>query len=553
MNANATTPTRGAKAQADVTALLRARNTLLWIVSGEEVRAERALIEAATTAGYAVRLWDCAFGVSDATGEAVRYRQDDNTGDWLEVAQQAGRSPLGQKVQDPQQVLEVIRTSKARQAWIMRDLPAWLKDPVSVRMVRNLARSLQTATRDAARAVLVLTPSGEVPQDLAGHAMVLDWPLPDRAEVGAILTDVLAALPPEIAKSAAPNGTRDAAIDAAVGLTAEAAASCYAKSLVQTRTIDPAVVAGEKKRVISASRVLEWFDPLAGGLDSVAGLELLKPWLAQRRAALSPAARARGIKAPKGMLLVGVPGCGKSLTAKAVATAWGVPLLKLDLGALKSKWVGESEGNIRRALATAEACAPCVLWLDEIEKALAGSGAGSGGDGGVSADALGAILGWLQERAGSVFVVATANDVRALPPELLRKGRFDEVFWVDLPTTVERRGILQVTAKSEGCAEYLDIDDAGWAEVATACEGFSGAEVASIIGDANLAAYYNDSRVTVADLLYAARAIVPQSKLAGEKLAALRDWAQGRARPASAPEQAASNAGAATARRTLDI
>jgi SpoVK/Ycf46/Vps4 family AAA+-type ATPase len=211
---------------------------------------------------------------------------------------------------------------------------------------------------------VVLSPSSEVPAELAGHAVVIDYPLPDRPEIAKILDDVLAALDPETARTAAPNGTREEAIDAAVGLTAEEASNCYARSLVTTKRIDPKLVASEKKRVIARERVLTWYDPIPGGLDAVGGLEVLKDWLRKRKLAFSEKAREYGLPSPKGVLLLGPPGCGKSLTAKAVSTAWGVPLLRLDMGALKSKYVGESEQNIRKALAVALAVAPCVIWLD---------------------------------------------------------------------------------------------------------------------------------------------------------------------------------------------
>ena len=296
--------------------------------------------------------------------------------------------------------------------------------------------------------------------------------------------------------------------------------------------------------MIARERVLEWFDPHPAGLDGVGGLELLKDWLAKRRQAFSAKARAYGLPAPKGMLLVGVPGCGKSLTAKAVAAAWGMPLLRLDLGALKSKWVGDSEQNIRKALNVAETVSPCILWLDEIEKALAGATQGAA-DGGVSSDALGAVLQWMQDRAGSVFVVATANDVSSLPPELLRKGRFDEVFFVDLPTTSERVAITCAALREyDRDPATIDVD-----AVADATAEFTGAEISALIPDAMFSAFADAERaLTTDDVLRAARATVPLAKTASEKIATLRAWATGRARPASD-----NRPGAQSARRMLDL
>lgn len=518
-----TTTTAGARCAADIGALLRARNPLIWLVTREEARAERVIFEAAASASYDVALWDCATGLTRADG-----------------------SNIAASATDPAQALAQVRDRTARCVYVMRDLPPWLRDPTVVRAVRSLCRDLPGAPRDNARAMVVVTPSAEVPAELQGHAIVIDLPLPDRSEVAALLDSAVAALPDDMQAGAAPNGTRDAAIDAAVGLSAEEAQSTFARSLITTRRIDPKAVASEKRRVIARERVLEWFDPLPSGLDGVGGLEELKAWLMQRRAAFTAQAREYGLRAPKGVLLVGVPGCGKSLSAKAIASAWAMPLLRLDMGALKSKWVGESEGNIRKALKVAETVAPCVLWLDEVEKAMGGATQGAA-DGGVSADALGAILQWMQDRAGSVFVVATANDVSNLPPALLRKGRFDEMFFVDLPTSDERVAILRAALREYGVSsEGIDVR-----AVAMASNEFSGAEIAALVPDAQFAAFADDARpVTTTDLLNAARRTVPQSKSCAESVAELRKWAQGRARPASTPEQ---QAAPAKAGRALDL
>jgi MoxR-like ATPase len=508
----------------DVAALLRARNPLLWIVTREESRVERYLFEAAALANYKPHFWDVAQGFTELGGE-----------------QTAGTSAVER---DPGEALTAIADAargvrdRGRSLWIMRDLPAWLNGPggvTTLRQLRNLARMLPGVARERAQAIVVISPNGDVPAELSNHAALIDWPLPDRAEIAARLDTVLAALPDELRDKAAPNGSRDAAIDAAVGLSDDEAASCYAKSLVQTRTIDAAAVAQEKRRVIARERVLEWFDPLPGGLDAVGGLDVLKSWLQARRAAYSRKAREYGLPAPKGVLLVGVPGCGKSLTAKAIATAWGVPLLRVDLGALKSKFVGESEANLRKAFNVIAALGRCVVWLDEIEKALAGATQGAA-DGGVSSDALGAILSWMQDRQGEAFVIATANNVEALPPELLRKGRFDELFFVDLPTQTERAQIVAATLKTykQNTEAHAVID---MRAVAQACAGFTGSEIAALVPDAMFNAFADNERtITTADLIAAAGTVTPLSKTAEQKISALREWSKGRARPATTPE-----------------
>jgi hypothetical protein len=277
-------PTRADKVNADITALLRARNTLLWVVTREEVRVERAVIEAAGAAGYKTLLWDCATGLSAANG--------------------VNKSSNG----DPNAVLSTIRDQKERAVYVLRDLHKWL-DPIVLRSLRSRARELQSAPKSEARAIVVLTPSAEVPPELAGCATVIDYPIPCRVEMAKILDSVIEALPDELRATAAPNGVRESAIDAAVGLTAEEASNCYARSLVTSRRIDPALVAAEKRRVVAREKVLTWYDPDPRGLDAVGGLDVLKTWLRTRKAAFGERARAFGLPAPKGCFLVGVPGC----------------------------------------------------------------------------------------------------------------------------------------------------------------------------------------------------------------------------------------------------
>jgi hypothetical protein len=517
METEMTKMTKGQDTATDISALLRARNPLLWVVTREEARVEAFLFEAASAAGYISHTWDCAMGVADMQG-----------------------NPETIGGVDPVETLNAIR-DRARRAdrgvWIMRDLAPWLAGPIgiqTIRTMRNLARFLPSVPRPNAQAIIVLTPSSDIPPELAGHATVIEWPMPDRAEIASIL-DIL--IEQYELSDMLKNGLRDSAIDAAVGLSSEEAKACYARSLVQLKRIDPATVAKEKKRVIARERVLEWFDPIPGGLDAVGGLDNLKAWLIGRSSAYSPQAREYGLPCPKGALLVGVPGCGKSLLAKAISTAWSVPLLRLDLGALKSKFVGESEGNLRRAFRVIESVGRCVVWIDEIEKALAGATQGAA-DGGVSSDALGSILSWMQERQGEAFVIATANDVEGLPPELLRKGRFDEVWFVDLPNATERTAVLNAALMPyrKNIDKQIGIDLVGVSDVT---EGFTGSEISALVPDALFAAFNDGAReITTDDLISAASTVVPLSKTAAEKIGKLRDWARNRARPATSIETA---------------
>lgn len=519
--------TKSQKEADEITALLRARNTLIWIVTTEEARVEKYLFEAAAKAKFLMRTWDVGQGVAEFGGDLNDEIGSVEIDDTLKA------------------IADRARTGTERGVFVLRDLPGWLEGPngmPTLRKVRNLAKLLSTTPQESAQALIVLSPNSTVPPELTGHATVINWPLPDRAEIAALIDNLV-----ELYDLKFENGTRDAAIDAALGLNGEEAAACYSKSLVQLKRIDPATVAAEKKRVIAREGVLEWFDPLPGGLDAVGGLDGVKTWLMSRTMAYSADARAYGLPAPKGAMLVGVPGCGKSLLAKAFATGLGVPLLRLDMGALKSKFVGESEGNFRKALRVVETVGRCVLWIDEIEKALAGATQGAA-DGGVSSDALGTLLSWMQDRPGEAFVIATANKVEDLPPELLRKGRFDEIFFVDLPNEDERQSVLAATLRKHNRGK-VKVDAA---KVSAVTDGFTGSEVAEIVPDAMFAAFADGKReITTDDLVTAAATVVPLSKTAAEKITKLRDWAKGRARPASVAK--ATGPTAKRPVRTLDI
>jgi SpoVK/Ycf46/Vps4 family AAA+-type ATPase len=404
---------------------------------------------------------------------------------------------------------------------------------------------------DCSQAIILLCAGGDLPPELAAHATVIEWPLPDRDEIGGILDATIKNLPESVRAKALTNGTRDAAIDAAVGLSGEEANSCYAKSLVQLGRVDPATVSQEKKRVISRERALEWHDPLPGGLSWVGGLEGVKSWIKSRAVAWTAKARAYGLPKLRGIFLTGISGCGKTLIAKAIAAALGVPLIRWDLNAARSKYVGESEGNIRRSLQTIEATGKCVVLIDEIEKALQGATSGSA-DGGVAADALGTVLTWMQERASDAFVIATANDITGLPPELLRKGRFDEVFFVDLPNKVERAAVIEAALRQhKRDPNKVKIDASAVADVT---DKWTGAEIAQLVPEALFIAFSDGEReITTADLIAATNGVVPLSQTAKQKITALRAWGADNARRASAVDEAPQTAAPAATGRVVEL
>jgi SpoVK/Ycf46/Vps4 family AAA+-type ATPase len=266
-------------------------------------------------------------------------------------------------------------------------------------------------------------------------------------------------------------------------------------------------------------------------LNQIGGLQVLKSWLLTRKEAFSERARTYGLPVPKGLLIVGVPGTGKSLTAKATANVFGVPLLKLDAGRIFGSLVGQSESNLRSAVQTAEAIAPCVLWIDEIEKGFAGSKSSGSSDGGTSARVFGSFISWMQEKTAPVFVVATANDVTQLPPEFLRKGRWDELFFVDLPNQEEREAIwrLQIAKFGRDPAEFDSH------QLARETEGFTGAEIESVFSEALFTAFELNAEPTDLTIAGVLTTFVPLSKLMNEQISGLRRWAVGRAKVATAP------------------
>lgn len=518
----------------DIATMLAARHTLLWVYTREELRTERALIDIVSSRRSAPVLyfWDCVNGITDVKGAPAFSTSKDS----------ADPSKLWPRILDVKEGDNIV--------WILRDPHPWMSSPGSVRQVKNLKRRLDDAR--ARVSVICLSCSRDIPADLKDTITFLEWPLPSRSDVDAILRDTITATieaSPKVAARLRPilddPRLREAAVDAAMGLTSQEVSDCFARSLTKTGTVDAQMVRNDKASVINASGLLEWYEPNPKGLDAIGGLGVYKDWLVERRSAFSPEARAFGIRAPRGVLVAGVPGTGKSLSAKCVPTAWGMPLIRLDLGALKSKYVGDSEANIRRALATVEAVSPCVLWCDEVEKSI-GSG-GSEADGGVTSDQLGALLTWLEERTGSVFAIFTANQAWLLPPELMR--RFDEVFVTDLPSAKGRSEIACVALRDVG-RDPKDFDIDAIAEATDRC---TGAEVTRAVTDALFRAYVDGQRtLRTDDILNAARSVTRVADVSPDKIEALRTWAKTRGRPADRPDEVVVKQ-AKTTGRAVDI
>ena len=430
-----------------------------------------------------------------------------------------GIEPLAPDARHPLKALDAIAQAPAPLLVTLLDFHEQLADPAVARRLRDL---LPKFTAEG-RCLVIVAPRFALPEGLATEAAVIRLPLPGEDELGVLLAE----LAPETKKLHA-EATHRARL-AARGLTLSQARRALLRALRVDAALGPAAVAvilGEKKRILAHDLGLEHIE-VAESMDDLGGLESFKVWLAERAQAFAPDAHKFGLEAPKGVMLLGVQGCGKSLSAKCVASQLGVPLLRLDLPRVLGGGAGPAEENLARALTAAEAVAPVALWVDEIEKGFAGSGPGQGGDSRASR-ILGAFSTWLQERQSGVFVVATANDVAKLPPELMRRGRFDELFFVDLPDVEARRAILSLHLRKRA----RDPKDFDLSSLAQHCANYSGAELEQVVVGALHRAFALKRALEAADLRRVAQDLVPLFKTYEEEIKGLREWARGRARVA---------------------
>ena len=381
---------------------------------------------------------------------------------------------------------------------------------------------------------IIISTSSDISKDIASEVTVLDYPLPDREYIKKQIKKFMDDYQnEEKAQIDTSPEVITALTDAAIGLTHAEIENCLSRALVEDHCLDISDVKSivkEKKQIIRKSGILEYIENSLS-LEDIGGLDNLKYWLEIRGKTFSDDAQKFGLTAPKGVLLVGVPGCGKSLTAKCIAKAWNMPLLKLDIGKIYGKYIGESEANIRQAIKTAEAIAPCVLWIDEIEKGLQNDN-----DSGTSSRVLGNILTWMQDKTASVFTFATANNITSLPPELLRKGRFDEIFFVDLPDFEERKKILEIHIRKIGRdIKNFDLDKlaklSGESNLGKNIR-LTGAEIESWVKDSLLEAYVrkingeSKSNLSMADLEKVLKRMVPMAKMRMDDISTIRNWAQ---------------------------
>ncbi len=492
--------------------LIRARYPILYVVSSEEMRVQNLVVEIAQRRQKKVFEWSFSTGVVPA-GTSIQLQKHRNAA-----------------TKDPLLALDQVIDQVEPAIFIFKDFHPFLtkSNYAVVRKLKEIALQL----KNSYKTIILVAPVLEIPAELEKELTVLNFPLPTREDLGALLDriveDVKQYKQVTIALDAAG---RDRLLQAALGLTLGEAENVFAKIIVKDERLsgdDVNEVFAEKQQIIRKSGLLEYYST-DETFAHVGGLAVLKDWLQKRAVAFTEEARAFGLPAPKGILLLGVQGCGKSLCAKAVSCLWQLPLLRFDMGRMFGSLVGSSEENVRRAIAVAESVAPAILWVDEIDKAFAGSQGSGLTDGGTTARVFGTFLTWLSEKTAPVFVVATANDISQLPPELLRKGRLDEIFFVDLPVADERREIFGIHLSKRGRdPERFDV-----AALAAASDNFSGAEIEQAIISALYDAFYAQTDVTTAHIQEALRQTVPLARTMDEQINRLRSWADGRARNAS--------------------
>ncbi len=504
--------------------LMRAHYPLIHIVTHEEDRAILAIADLCTLHDKTLYVWSTSRGI-------VEHGKQPQPG-------------LSSGMHDLAAALDYIDKTAAQQkkssVFVLLDPQPYLNlpgaSPLYKRRLRDLAVDLRTKGYNAS--CLLISASRETPLELENEVTIIDFPLPDRAEIAAFIGSFIARIQ-NVKFGAVDEAQRlvEALVDASLGLTMVEIENALAKAIVDDGRLGYETVEWiieQKRQIIHKSGILDYYDTRGLSIGDIGGLDELKSWLQMRSTSLAPAARSFGVQMPKGVLVTGVPGCGKSLSAKCVAASWRLPLVRFDVGKVYSSLVGSSEERMRHAIATCEAIAPCVLWVDEIEKSLPRN-TGHVGDSGVSLRVLASFLTWLEEKTQPVFVFATANDISLLPPELLRKGRFDEIFFVDLPNDSERRAIIEIHLRhAKKDPEDFDLD------YLTALSGpqvlgpgvaMTGAEISAWINEAMIRAFerassdHQSARLTMDDLEALAPGIAPIAKLRQEEIEQMRSWA----------------------------
>ncbi|MCL2929251.1 MAG: AAA family ATPase [Trichodesmium sp. St16_bin4-tuft] len=487
--------------QAEFELLLRSRYSIIYVQTREEERVEKTIAELAKKQGNrAVYIWDFVEG----------YENNPNDIGW------GKRNPL--------QGLELVEKlpESAPAIFILRDFQRFLEDISISRKLRNLAKKLKSQPKN----LVILAPKISIPEDLNEVITIIEFPLPNSQEISQEVERLLVAMGQYVEKR-----LLDEVVRASLGLSLERIRRVLARAIATHGKLefdDVDLILEEKRQTIRQTQILDFY-PAHENISDIGGLDNLKDWLLRRGGAFSERARQYGLPHPRGLLLVGIQGTGKSLTAKAIAHHWHLPLLRLDVGRLFGGLVGESESRTRQMISIAEALAPCVLWIDEIDKGFAGFK--SQGDAGTTSRVFGTFITWLAEKISPVFVVATANNIQSLPPEILRKGRFDEIFFVGLPNQKERKSIFEVHLSR---LRPYNIKSYDMERLAYETPDFSGAEIEQSLIEAMHIGFSQNREFTTEDILESASQIIPLARTAEEQIKFLQDWAAaGKARLAS--------------------
>lgn len=487
---------------------VRAGYSAVIIQTAEEDRAILECLKTAEECNKKMFLWSCTKGFE-------KFQREGNKEFTIQKENEDCIDPQDALVQ----VLKLDEKNKGNYIVCLLDFQHYVDRP-------DVLRAAKDAFMDAGElgiCLVFISNEFPVPTDWEDVVISINLNLPTKEDLKESLLEML-----EMHKKSLYVGIDeleelvDKASEIALGLTMTQAENAFATSFAKKGTIDLHTISEVKTQIICKDGLLEFYD-----VDSkveVGGMDTLKSYTQKRMLAFSEDAQKYGLPFPKGILLVGIPGCGKSLAAKAMAQNWNVPLIKCDLGKFFGSYVGDTENNTRKALETADAMAPCVLWIDEIEKALGGVGSGGKNDSGVSARMFATILTWMQEKKSAVYVIATANSISSLPQELLRKGRFDEIFFVDLPTEKERKEIVEIQIKKKGRdPEKFNID-----EISSKCEGFTGAEIEEAVISSLFNAYANNAKeLESSDIIQAVQNIKPASKgIMRATIESLQTWAE---------------------------
>lgn len=512
---------------------IKARYAVLVIESFEEERVLRELQGIAQSINHELYIWNSTDGVTFANGSSA---SQDKTLDFTAALKFCENR---------------AKEQGSRNIFVFCDADGYLNSKAPVvnrRRLRDFAINIRK--KGYVSNCIIIAPTFEITTDLQKEITLVDFPLPSREEVKEIISSFLNNYKGMQGVTIDVNNELlEKFVDASIGLTKLEIDNSFARALVSNRRIDASDLKGilsEKKQIIRKTGILEYIDSQLN-LNDVGGLQTLKKWLELRSHCFGDEALKFGVKPPKGVLLTGIPGCGKSLTAKCVATAWNMPLLRLDMGKIFQGIVGSSESNMRLALKTAETISPSILWIDEIEKGLSGA-SGGGGDGGTSKRVFGNLLTWMQEKTAPVFVFATANNINGLPPELLRKGRFDEIFFVDFPTAEERKKILGIHISKLGRdVSKFDLDKLA----SLSGEQSFGKDV--VLAGAELEAWVADSLIqsfsrkidgdssadlSMKDFETTIKRVVPMGQMRKDEFTKIRSWANENAVSASLSQSA---------------